>query len=78
MQCEVCGGTPLHGVELFRVNPKGQKVRWRCIKHATPDDDLRQIVETISEAPENISPSAGYKWCSRTDIRGRKLKGKFV
>lgn len=71
MQCEVCGGKPCDGVDLYRVNAKGQPGRWRCIKHTTPVPELRQIVETISETPADVLAPPGFQWCPRTGILER-------
>lgn len=71
MKCEVCGGCPQNGVDLYRVNAKGQPGRWRCRTHVTPDSDLQRIVETISTSPPDVLAPDGYQWCPRTGILQR-------
>lgn len=51
--CIFCGKGPAQGVNLFRVNAKGQPGKWACDKHikqtdAAVDPVVRQIVDTIN------------------------------
>lgn len=71
MQCEICGGKPSDGIDLYRVNPKSVAGIWRCIRHVTPDPELRQIVDTISQSPADVLAPDGYQWCPRTGILER-------
>lgn len=71
MQCEVCGGSPPDGVDLYRVNAKGCPGVWRCREHVTPDPQLQRIVETVSQSPPDVLAPDGYKWCPRTGILER-------
>ena len=54
MQCEVCGGKPSEGVDLYRVNPKGVAGIWRCSHHFAADPSLVRIVETLSRSPADV------------------------
>jgi hypothetical protein len=68
MKCETCGHGPADGADLYRVNPKGQPGRWRCLQHmpSPPDPELRRIVETVSSAPADVLAPDGYQWDPRT------------
>lgn len=52
MKCEVCNQGPMHGVSVFRTNPKGEKGIWRCEPHleTKPDPEVLEIVSIIEEA----------------------------
>jgi hypothetical protein len=50
MKCEICGQGPMHGVSVFRANPKGQKGIWRCDAHlgdTKPDPEVRELVAIL-------------------------------
>lgn len=68
MKCETCGGKPADGVDLYRVNRKGEAGRWRCLAHmpSPPDPELRRIVDTVSASPPDVLAPPGYRWCPRT------------
>lgn len=65
--CEICSASVAKGASLYRVNPKGQPGIWRCIEHMDklPDPELRQIVEAVSERPENTIAPPGWRWNPR-------------
>jgi hypothetical protein len=73
MRCETCRRGPNDGVDLYRVNAKGQTGRWRCLVHmpTPPDPELRQIVETLSNCQPDVLAPDGYQWCPRTGILER-------
>jgi hypothetical protein len=48
MKCEVCGMGPVSGTSLYRINPKGEFGRWRCMVHRIPSDDV-EILQIVAE-----------------------------
>jgi hypothetical protein len=58
MKCLFCQKGPAQGVNLFRVNAKGQPGVWACQKHigqtdAKPDAETLEIVNILSKGPEH-------------------------
>lgn len=52
MECERCQRRP-PDVALYRVNPKGEKGRWRCDDHMNKpvDPAVQQIVDVVRQPP---------------------------
>jgi len=53
MNCLFCGKGPTQGINLFRVNAKGQLGVWACDKHikqtdAMVDPEVKEIAEIIN------------------------------
>jgi hypothetical protein len=59
--CEVCEKGPVHGVTVFRVNPKGVAGIWRCRAHLTSAQAERQDPETIQLVNIIDPPDAAMK-----------------
>lgn len=60
MRCENCLGEMDQVGILYRVNPKGEKGRWRCeaCMAAPPDADLKAVTEQIRrEGPGGSIPT---------------------
>lgn len=51
MKCSVCGKGPMHGVAVYRTNPKGEIGIWACREHLlrTADPVTQEIVNLIEE-----------------------------
>lgn len=48
MKCEICGYGPTHGTSVYRINPKGEIGRWRCMAHK-PDNGDTEILRIVAD-----------------------------